>query len=252
MAHAGISPEQQSGILGDQKQFLTGLLKTVAGSATNMLAYFLLTLVYVLLLLYYRSHLKQFLLKLAPPSDKGEMGKIVDSVANVSQQYLLGLSKMIVCLWVMYGIGFSVLGVQNALFFAFLCGILEIVPFIGNITGTTITVAIAAAQGGSPPMLLGIVCTYGLVQFIQGWVLEPLIVGPQVKINPLFTIIALIIGELVWGIPGIFLAIPLMAMFKIVCDHIGPLKPYGFLVGETQSVKKAPNLIERIKSWYKK
>jgi predicted PurR-regulated permease PerM len=83
---------------------------------------------------------------------------------------------------------------------------------------------------------------YGTVQFVQGWVLEPLIVGSQVKINPLSTIVALILGELVWGIPGIFLAIPLVAMLKIVCDNIESLKPYGFLIGETEKKKKAQKI----------
>ncbi len=166
------------------------------------------------------------------------MEKVIDSVGHVSQQYLLGLSKMIVCLWVMYGVGFSLLGVKNALFFAFLCGLLEIVPFIGNLTGTTITVLVAGVHGGSFLMLAGIIGTYAVIQFIQGWVLEPLIVGSEVKINPLFTIIALVIGGLLWGLPGIFLAIPLMAMLKIVCDHIEPLKPYGFLIGAIESKKK--------------
>jgi predicted PurR-regulated permease PerM len=74
--------------------------------------------------------------------------------------------------------------------------------------------------------------TYGIIQFIQGWVLEPLILGRQVKINPLFTILALVFGEIIWGIPGVILAIPITAMLKIVCDHIDALKPYGFLIGE--------------------
>lgn len=74
--------------------------------------------------------------------------------------------------------------------------------------------------------------TYSAVQFIQGWVLEPLILGPQMKINPLFTILALVLGELLWGISGIILAI-----FKIICDHIEPLRPYGFLIGEIK-IKK--------------
>jgi predicted PurR-regulated permease PerM len=101
-------------------------------------------------------------------------------------------------------------------------------------------------------MLAAIVGTYGIVQFIQGWILEPIIVGSQVKVNPLFTIIALIIGELVWGIPGIFLAIPLIAMFKIVCDHVEQLKPYGFLIGEIATEKKATSVTKTIKHWFKK
>ena len=176
------------------------------------------------------------------------MEQIIQSATNVSQQYLLGLSKMIVCLWIMYGIGFSIIGVKNALFFAILCGLLEIVPFVGNITGTTLTLLVSALHDTEFSVLIGIVITYAIVQFIQGWVLEPLILGPQVKINPLFTILALVIGELLWGISGIILAIPMTAIIKILCDHIEPLKPYGFLIGEIETKKKNGGLIRKIKN----
>jgi predicted PurR-regulated permease PerM len=70
--------------------------------------------------------------------------------------------------------------------------------------------------------------------------------GPQVKINPLFTIIVLILGQLLWGIPGVILAIPLTAMFKIVCDHVESLKPYGFLIGEIVEQKPKISPFQRI------
>lgn len=234
----GISIEKQTQLITDQQPMITGMIKETLGSFTNIVTYFMIILIYVVLLLYYRSHIKHFILMLTLQSRRDEMGIVVNSVAKVSQQYLLGLSKMIVCLWIMYGVGFSILGIKNALFFAFLCGLLEIVPFIGNITGTIITLLMAALHGSSPAVLVAIVGVYGSVQFIQGWILEPLIVGSQVRINPLSTIIALILGELVWGIPGIFLAIPLIAMLKIVCDNIETLKPYGFLIGETEQKTK--------------
>lgn len=249
--HLGITAEKQSQMLKDEQPSVTGIMQMMLGSLASILTNFILVLVYVVGMLYYRSHIKHFLLKLSPPSQQNEMEKVVYSVAHVSQQYLLGLSKMIFFLWIMYGIGFSIVGVENALFFAILCGLLEIIPFIGNITGTIITVLVAAVQGASLPMLVGIIGTYGVVQFIQGWLLEPIIVGSQVKINPLFTIIALVMGELVWGIPGIFLAIPLVAMFKIVCDHIESLKPYGFLIGEIETKKRELGFIKKIKNWYK-
>ncbi|MBK8245676.1 MAG: AI-2E family transporter [Saprospiraceae bacterium] len=234
--HFGITLEKQSQLLETQQANAGDIIPIMAGSMASGFINFFLTLVYIFGLLYYRAHVKKFLLMLAQPSHRDEVEKVIYRVANVSQQYLFGLSKMIVCLWIMYSIGFSILGVKNAFFFAILCGLLEIVPFIGNITGTTITVLVSAVQGASLPIILGIIITYGIVQFIQGWVLEPLIVGSQVKINPLFTIIALVVGELIWGIAGIFLAIPLIAMFKIVCDHVDTLKPYGFLIGEIETV----------------
>ena len=247
-AHLGISAKEQLEILKSEQPSYSSIMQMVAGSLTNIFKNLVLVLVYFLFLLYYRSHLKNFLLKLSLPSQRIEMEQIIFSATNVSQQYLLGLSKMIFCLWIMYGIGFSIIEVENALFFAILCGLLEIVPFVGNLTGTTLTVLVSALHGAEFSMLIGIVITYAIVQFIQGWILEPLILGPQVKINPLFTILALVLGELLWGISGIILAIPITAIFKIICDHIEPLKAYGFLIGEIETKKEESGIINKIKN----
>ena len=100
-------------------------------------------------------------------------------------------------------------------------------------------------QGGGSGMIIGVLITYAIVQFIQTYILEPLVVGAEVNINPLFTIFVLVAGELVWGIPGMVLAIPLLGIAKIICDHIEPLKPYGFLIG--QEKKSKGGLLERFK-----
>jgi predicted PurR-regulated permease PerM len=236
--HSDISAKEQFKIIKEEQPSYSNIIQSIVGSFTYILTNLLFTLVYLFCMLYYRSHLKQFILKITPSFDRVEMEQVIYNAALISQQYLVGLSKMIVCLWIMYSIGFSILGVKHALFFALLCGLLEIVPYVGNITGTLLTVFVSAGQGASVEIIGGIVFVYGSVQLIQGWLLEPLIVGHQVKINPFTTIIALVVGELVWGIPGIFLAIPIIAMIKIVCDHIESLKPYGFLIGPTESKKR--------------
>jgi predicted PurR-regulated permease PerM len=243
--HFGITLEKQSEIFKSEKPSLSGLMQLTVGSLKYILTNIILVLAYFFFLLYSRAHIKQFFLKLTKDKQHEEMEQILKSTTQVSQQYLLGLAKMIACLWILYSIGFSLLGVKNAIFFAILCGLLEIIPFIGNITGTTITVLITALHGGNISLILGIVVTYATVQFIQGWLLEPLILGPQVKINPLFTIIALIVGDWIWGIPGILLAIPIAAMVKIVCDHIEPLKPYGFLIGDLVIDKRGKNKLQK-------
>jgi len=234
----GITAKEQSQLLNNEQLSITGTIQKIAGSALSVLTNFILVLAYFFLLLYFRTHIGRFILKLFPASQQVEVGKVLSSVTLVSQQYLLGLTKMIVCLWIMYGIGFSIIGVKNALFFAILCGLLEIVPFIGNLTGTTLTVLVAIVQGAGVPLVLAIIGVYMLVQLIQEWILSPVILGSQVKINAFTVVLALVLGELIWGIAGIFLAIPLIAMFKIICDHIESLKPYGFLIGEVVSPKR--------------
>jgi predicted PurR-regulated permease PerM len=232
--HFNISIENQLTILQKEQPSYSNMVQMLMGFLTTAFTKFVLTMIYFLFLLYYRSHLKAFLIQLAVPSQKSELENIIQKTTKISQQYLIGLSKMIFLLWVMYGIGFSIIGVENAIFFAILCGLMEIVPYIGNLTGTILTVFVASLHGANPSLIGGILIVYGAVQLIQGWILEPMILGPQVKINPLFTIIALVLGELLWGIPGIILAIPLVAMLKILFDSINPLKPYGFLIGEIE------------------
>jgi predicted PurR-regulated permease PerM len=246
-SNLNITIEEQYQILKNEQPSYSNVMQTLLGSVAYVFTTLLLVMIYFLFLLYYRNHIRNFIIKLSGTYQQSEIKEIILSVTKISQQYLLGLSKMIVLLWIMYGIGFSAIGVENALFFAILCGLLEIVPYVGNITGTLLTVLVAAIHGANPSLLGSIVAIYVGVQLIQGWVLEPLILGPQVKINSLFTIIALVLGELLWGIPGIILAIPLLAMVKIICDHVDPLKPYGFLIGEIKTKKEELKVIKIIK-----
>ncbi len=233
----GIAIKKQTEIIKTEQPSIANIMQVVLGSLKNTFINFVLILGYIYMLLYYRNHLKQFFLKLAPVNQQTELMLVLNNSTQVSQKYMVGLAKMIACLWILYGIGFGVLGVHNFMFFAILCGILEIIPYIGNITGVIITLLVSAMHGAGIPVLLGIAGVYGVVQFFQGWVLEPLILGPQVKINPLFTILSLVLGQILWGISGIVLAIPLAAMCKIVFMHVEQLKPYGFLLGEIVSEK---------------
>ncbi len=105
------------------------------------------------------------------------------------------------------GIGFSLIGVKNAIFFAILCGLLEIVPFVGNLTGSTLTSLMALSQGGGWGMVTGVLCAYCVIQFIQFYIISPMVMRAQLNVNPLFTIFILIAGELMWGITGMILAI---------------------------------------------
>ncbi|AMR30415.1 AI-2E family transporter [Mucilaginibacter sp. PAMC 26640] len=239
----GISQREQQKMIKDQQggsmEKAAGMVTTLVGSLAGILVDAILVLVYTFLFIYFRSHFKNFVLRLLS-RDNRETGKdVLQNASTVTQQYLGGLGLMIVMLWVMYGIGFTIVGVKNAIFFAVLCGILELVPFAGNITGTSITMLMALAQSGDSRVVIGVLITYGCVQLIQTYILEPLVVGDRLNINPLFTILIIVIGETVWGIPGMILAVPLLGIFKIVCDNAEPLKDIGFLIGPPKEKKQS-------------
>lgn len=235
----GVSTDKQTEWISNQhsesQRSAIGIAGNLIGSIMGIVLDTILVFVYLFLFLLYRTHLKQFILMLVPRNEQQETEKIISDAGKVSQKYISGLGMMIVVLWIMYGIGFSIVGVESALFFAVLCGLLEIVPFIGNLTGTTLTALMVISQGGSNGMLIGVIFTYLFVQFVQTYLLEPLIVGSVVNINPLFTIIVIVLMEIVWGVAGMILAIPILGIIKIFCDHIDPLKPFGFLIGKNDS-----------------
>lgn len=250
----GISPEKQQQLLKEQQSsgsgkidaFLTGFLTGTFGFLTNTI----LVIVYIFLLLFFRKKIKGFIVKMVPRGRNAEAVKTMEEAQKVSQKYLTGLFVMIVCLWIMYTIGFTIAGVKNAFFFAIICGLLELVPFVGNLVGTLLTLGMAMVQGGDSGILIGIVITYASVQFIQTYLLEPLIVGANVHINPLFTIVGLVAGELLWGIAGMVLAIPLMGITRIICDHVEPLKPYAYLIGSEK--KQDSSIKEKIQNLFRR
>ncbi|QJD97912.1 AI-2E family transporter [Mucilaginibacter robiniae] len=251
-SHLGIAEAKQKEIV---KKANTGnsitILARVTGNLLGILVNIILVLVYVFLFMYFRRHLMDFVLKASPDNQRQNISKLVPEASQVSQQYLGGLALMIVTLWVMYGIGFSLVGVHYAIFFALLCGTLEIIPFIGNITGTTLTVLMGLIQGGDTKLILGILITYGLVQFIQSYILQPLIVGKEVNLNPFFTIVSILIGDAIWEVPGMILAVPIFGMIKITCDHFDSLKPYGFLLGGDEKQDEPSGIFNRIKQMFK-
>ncbi|RZK58294.1 MAG: AI-2E family transporter [Pedobacter sp.] len=244
--------EQQKAIDEGTKGKSGGMILAFAAGLMGILVNTILVLVYMFLFLSMRGHIKKFLLKLVPKKENADTSEVIHQTGKVSQKYLSGLAAMIGVLWVMYGIGFSIVGVENAIFFAVLCGLLEIVPFIGNLTGTALTVLAVVAQGGDSKMIIGVLITYFLVQFIQTYILEPIIVGEQVNINPLFTIMAIVLGELVWGVAGMILAVPLLGMAKIVCDSYPHLQPYGFLIGPENPRQAKTSIVDYIKKLFGK
>lgn len=249
----GISPQKQQEIMKEQQQSgSSGAAQTLIALPVAVLGYltdFILGTVYIFLFLHLRRHLKRFILKLIKDDeDKRTALRIIEGSAGVAQSYLGGLAAMVACLWVMYGIGYSLVGIKGALFFALLCGLLEIIPYVGNITGTALTVLMTLAQG-SGDKVLAVLIVYVVVQGLQSYLLEPLVVGRGVKLNPLFTILVLVLGEAVWGVGGMVMAVPLLGIAKIICDHVPALQPYGYLMG-TEENKNDPGRWERFKAWW--
>lgn len=195
----------------------------------NYIGSYLLTLIYIFFLLNYRQHFKMFLLKLFSSEKNKTVNEIINKSATVAQQYLVGKLLLMALLAVLYSIGLGISGVTNFILVSVIAAILTLVPYIGNIIGFTMAMVFGYFASGETGVLIGIIITFTVAQFVESYILQPYVVGDKVDLHPFIVILAVIVGGVLWGVLGMILAIPVTAIVAVVCLHIPALHPFGFL-----------------------
>lgn len=206
---------------------------------TSMLAYTTNTFadlglmpVFIFFFLYYRTFFKQFLNKLFIRTPNRNITEIMYKIQNVVKNYIMGLLLVMAIVAALNTIGLLVLDIEYAFFFGALAALLNIIPYLGIIIGSILPIMMALLTKDSNWYALGVAGVFTVVQLLEGNFITPNIVGSKVSVNPLAAIIALIIGGILWGPSGMILSIPFTAITKVILDHIEPLEPFGFLLGE--------------------
>lgn len=199
------------------------------GRGTAFLGTYLLTFIYIFFLLNYRRRFRKFLLRLFPDEKKEEVQNIIIKSAEVVQHYLAGKLILIALLALAYAIGLGITGVSNFILLSILAAVFTLVPYIGNLIGFALAMAFGYLTSGELGILIGIIITFTVAQFLESYVLQPFIVGDKVDVHPFFVILAVIVGNALWGIIGMILAIPIMGILTIVFLHIPALEPFGYL-----------------------
>ena len=223
---------------------------SVIGDVAMSLSSLLLTLVFILIdtffLLYYRRLIIRFLVAVFREENAVIVYDIIAQVQSRIRQYILGLLLEMVIVATATCLALWILGIKYAVLLGLLTGLFNLVPYIGIITALLLSLLVTFATAGAAKLLLVIAVVLG-IHLIDSNVLLPVIVGSKVRINAFITILGVVIGENVWGIAGTFLAIPIIAIAKIVFDRIDPLKPWGLLLGDERDEKQPEPLKEEIK-----
>lgn len=190
---------------------------------------YLLTFIYIFFILNYRHRFKEFLMRLFPDDHQSKVRDVIDSSAKVTRDYLIGKLILIGLLAVLYAIGLGISGVNNFILISILAAFLSLVPYIGNIIGFGLALAFGYLTSGQTTVLIGIIATFSVAQFVESYILEPYVVGDKVDLHPFLVILAVIIGSMVWGIIGMVIAIPILAIINVILINVRPLKPFGYL-----------------------
>lgn len=216
--------------LEEAPELATARAKSWAGTLTGFLADLLLFFVYLILMLASRERFQRFVLKLTPTAQRLEAEDTLSNVRKVAGHYLWGRAILISILAVVYFAGFTWAGLNYAIVVALLGAALSIIPYFGNMVAAALVLVIAAFSQDAQSTMLICLGTMVFAQIIESYVLEPLIVGGEVDLNPLTTVVAVVAFSSMWGIAGAILALPLVGVLRQVLAALPRGEAWAYLL----------------------
>ncbi|HEY1054431.1 MAG TPA: AI-2E family transporter, partial [Emticicia sp.] len=201
-------------------------------TTSNMLGNLSIMPVYMFFLLLYRDFFREFFYKVFKSVDKEQVDLVLGKIYDVIHSYLSGVIIVTIIVGTLNTISLLLLGIDYAIFFGFLASVLLIIPYIGILIGSLLPIVIALVTKDSPMYAVGVAASFFAIQMLEGNFITPNIVGSKISINPLAAILGLLMGAILWGLAGMALCLPCIAIIKVIFDSVPTLQPYGFLMGE--------------------
>jgi predicted PurR-regulated permease PerM len=218
---------------GDGLDYATTLLGSSLSSATEAFILLLLLPVYIFLILFYKPLLLQFIARLFDSHDHPVVVEVLQETKSLIQAYLVGLILEAGIIAVLNSVALLALGIEYAILLGIIGAILNVIPYIGGIIAVALPMLLAFATK-TPLTAFWVLVLYTLIQFVDNHYIVPKVVASKVKINALASIVVVLCGGALWGTSGMFLSIPLVAIMKVIFDHVPCLNPFGYLLGDDQ------------------
>jgi putative permease len=215
-------------------------------SLSSFLLFLVFTFIYTFFFLTYRRIIMHFLVSVFLEENSLVVHDIIEQVQQILRKYIIGLLIEMCVVSVVVCIAFWVLGIKYAVLLGLITGLFNIIPYIGIFTAMLISVLVTFATAAATGKLLLVITTLVITHLVDSNILLPVIVGSKVKINPLITVLGVVIGEMIWGVSGMFLSIPVIAVSKIIFDRIESLRPWGILLGEEEKSKRVKTVQQEI------
>ncbi|WP_236976221.1 AI-2E family transporter [Membranihabitans maritimus] len=210
----------------------TSYLTSFFGSAGSTLANFVLMPLYIYFILYFRDFFVEFFYRAFDHIESDKVHRVLVRIYYVIQSYIVGLVTVMAIVAVLNTLGLLILGIEYAWFFGILAALLLLIPYIGIAIGSILPALFALATMDNGWYALGVIIWFQIVQFFEGNFITPNIVGGKVSINPMAAIISLLLGGMLFGLMGLILALPLVAVIKVVFDASEDWQAIGFVLGE--------------------
>ncbi|MES2882470.1 MAG: AI-2E family transporter [Bacteroidota bacterium] len=208
------------------------ILTNTLGTVIGVLGVLFLLPIYVFLLLFYKPLILDFLFQVFSEKHSLRVAEILSQTKSAIQSFMVGLMIETAIVCTLNSIALIIIGVPNAIVIGIIGGILNILPYVGGLIAICLAVLMSLVTSNDFSPAFAIIGAYALIQFVDNNILVPRIVSSKVKINALISIVIVLLGGLLWGLSGMFLSIPFIAVLKIIFDRIDELKPWGRLLGD--------------------
>ena len=233
----GVNLKKQQQMLAELESDMKPWIGTALGSMAETLGMIFLMPVYAFLFIYYKKLLLNFMYELFSQENSVELTNVLSQTRTAIQSYMVGLILEAIAVATLNCAALMILGVKYAILLGVLGAVLNVLPYIGGIIAIALPLIIATITGDGYQTQLGIIIAYLVIQFIDNHFLVPLIVSSRVRINALVSIVIVLLGGALWGIPGMFLSIPFTGVVKIIFDQVPELKPWGKVLGDKVPVR---------------
>lgn len=207
-------------------------------SLSSIILFLVFTFIYTLFLLTYRRLIMRFLISVFLEENATIVHDIIEKIQHILRKYIIGLFIEMCVVSVAVCIAFWALGIKYGILLGIITGLFNIIPYVGIFTATLVSLLITFATAATTGKLVLVAITLITTHLTDSNILLPGIVGSKVKINPLVTVLGVVLGEMIWGVSGMFLSIPIIAVLKIIFDRVDSLKPWGILLGEEEKIQK--------------
>jgi predicted PurR-regulated permease PerM len=214
----------------------SSIINTTVNTVTSLLFIGILIAITTFLILLYRGLIVSFFVALLAEEYTSNINNVFSRIQFVIRSYIVGLLTEMIIIAVAYCAVLFVLGVKYALLLGVIGAILNIIPYLGIILTCALS-ALITITTNSPSTVLWLIGSLIVIHMIDTNILMPKIVGSKVKINALAAIVGVITGAALWGLPGTFMALPIMAIMKVVFEEVEPFRPFAILMGDDTEVK---------------
>ena len=228
----GVSTQKQMLFVKNALDSSQAAVGTIIGTVFGTLSLMLIIPIYIFMLLLYKNLILNFLYEVFSEEQSKRVGEVLAQTKSAIQSYIVGLLIEMIIVSSLNSLALFIIGVKYAVLLGVIGGIINILPYIGGIVAILLPVLIATVTKDGYSAQIEVIVSYLIIQFVDSNIIFPRFVSIKVQINALISLLAVFLGNLMWGIAGMFLMLPMVAVLKIIFDRIEELQPWGKLLGD--------------------